>query len=81
MDRQKEIEETIPRILDNIRQYLQEDMGDIEFVRFDGTTGFVYVKLLGNCLNCPLSPMTLQAGILRFLQKDIPEVNRIVEIK
>lgn len=42
--------------------------------------GFVMVKLTGACLSCPMSRMTLRAGIERRLLRDIPEVKRVEQV-
>ncbi|MDQ1266817.1 MAG: hypothetical protein QG635_1970 [Bacteroidota bacterium] len=57
----------IKDVLQNIRQYLEIDKGDIEFVRFEEDTGTIELRFLGNCTNCPMSPMTLRAGIEPFI--------------
>ena len=44
------IEDQIIAILNVIRPYLNNDGGDIEFVRFD--EGIVYVRMLGACAGC-----------------------------
>lgn len=66
-------------ILDSIRPYLQTDDGDIELINIT-KTGIVEVKLLGACADCPLSMMTLRAGIERALMKEIPEIKRVEAI-
>ena len=66
----------IQKALDNIRPYLQADNGDVELV--DVTEdGIVKVRLLGSCEICPLSVMTLRAGIERAIMKDVPSVKRV----
>lgn len=64
-----------------IRPFLQEDGGDIEFVKFETDTKTMEVRLLGNCRTCPLSLMTLRAGIERFIIHDIPEVRRVENVR
>ena len=66
----------ILKSLKNIRPFLQADDGDVELVRFS-EDGIVEVKLTGACKECPLSIMTLRAGIERALMNDIPEIKRI----
>ena len=62
--------------LESVRPFLQADNGDIELV--DVTKdGIVKVRLLGECEKCPLSIMTLRAGIERTLMKQVPGVRRI----
>lgn len=66
----------VQKALNNIRPYLQADNGDVELV--DVTEdGIVKVKLLGSCEDCPLSIMTLRAGIERAIMKEVPSIRRI----
>lgn len=66
----------IQKALNNIRPYLQADNGDVELI--DVTEdGIVKVKLLGACEICPLSVMTLRAGIERAIMREVPAVKRI----
>ena len=71
--------ENVERILTSIRPYLQADEGDIELINITDT-GIVEVKLLGACIDCPLSLMTLRAGVERALMKEIPEIRRVEAI-
>lgn len=67
-------------ILEKIRPYLNEDGGDVEYVRFETQTSTLVLRFLGNCVNCPISMMTLRGGIERFILKDIPEIRRVEKI-
>ncbi|MCW8850103.1 MAG: NifU family protein [Melioribacteraceae bacterium] len=69
----------VNQILDSVRPYLQADEGDIELVNIT-ENGIVEVKLLGACADCPLSLMTLRAGVERALLKEIPEIRRVESI-
>jgi len=71
--------ENVERILTSIRPYLQADEGDIELINITDS-GIVEVKLLGACVDCPLSLMTLRAGVERALMKEIPEIRRVEAI-
>ena len=64
------------KALNNIRPYLQADNGDVELIDVTDE-GIVKVKLLGSCESCPLSIMTLRAGIERAIMKEVPAVRRI----
>jgi Fe-S cluster biogenesis protein NfuA len=66
----------IQKALDNIRPYLQADNGDVELVEVT-EDGIVKVKLVGACEICPLSVMTLRAGIEKAIMKEVPSVKRI----
>jgi len=71
------IENKINLILDKIRPFLQEDGGDVELARYDLDRGILFVRLLGACKECPISIMTLRAGIERFILNSMPEFKRI----
>ncbi len=74
------MKEEILKALESLRPFLQADNGDIELV--DVTEdGIVKVRLLGECEKCPLSIMTLRAGIERSLMKQVPGVRRIEAVK
>lgn len=66
----------VQKALNNIRPYLQADNGDIELVEVT-EDGIVKVRLLGACEICPLSIMTLRAGIERAVMKEVPSIKRI----
>ncbi len=68
--------EKIHSVLNSIRPFLKADGGDVEFVKLL-PEGIVEVKLLGACFDCPLSQMTLRAGIERALLNEIPEIRRV----
>lgn len=74
-----EIIKKILQTLERVRPYLQVDKGDVEFVRFT-ENGIVEVRLLGSCLICPISKLTLRAGIERALMHDIMEVKRVEQV-
>ena len=68
--------ELIINILDTVRPYLQNDGGDVEFIEIT-EDNIVKVRLLGACHGCPMSLMTLRAGIERLLMNQIPEIKRV----
>lgn len=74
------IDEQIIAALSECRPYLQEDGGDIEFVRFEAETRTAEIRFLGACCTCPMSIMTLRAGIERVLLKRVPEVRRVEQV-
>lgn len=71
--------ENVEEVLKKVRPFLQIDGGDIEVCKI-AEGGIVQVRLLGACNKCPLSLMTLRAGIERALMNEIPEVKRIEAI-
>lgn len=69
------MEQEIEKALSEIRPYIATHLGDIEFVRFE--QGTAYVKMLGTCTHCPLSEITLKAGVEGLLKERVPEVQRV----
>jgi Fe-S cluster biogenesis protein NfuA len=69
----------VKQALDMIRPYLQADGGDVELVSVE-PEGVVKVRLVGACGGCPMSQMTLSAGIERILKQQVPAVKRVVAV-
>lgn len=68
----------VEEAIDAIRPALQMDGGDVTLLGVDETTGVVEIELIGACVGCPASTMTLKAGIERILKdrvEGITEVN------
>lgn len=78
MNRDKIIRE-IEAGLESIRPYLQKDGGDIELVELT-PDHIVRVRLLGNCIACPMSFMTMKAGVEETLRKVLPSLQRVEAI-
>lgn len=76
---EKSNEETLKQITAlisaRIRPAIQQDGGDIEFVKFENK--IVYVKLKGNCVGCAYAMVTLKEGVEKLLKKYIPEVQEV----
>ncbi len=72
--------ETLQTSLKQIRPYLQRDGGDVELVRLTDD-GIVEVRLMGSCISCPMSMMTLRAGIERALMLAHAEVKRVEQVR
>ena len=69
----------VEEALKEIRPRLRADGGDIELVDVD-EEGTVKVKLKGACAGCPMSQMTLQLGVERYLKSKIPEVTKVMSV-
>jgi len=78
MKEKKDLKERVESVLDTIRPSLKADGGNVELVDVS-SDGIVKVKLVGACLGCPMSQMTLKMGIGRVLRKEIPEVKEVIE--
>ncbi len=60
-----------------IRPALQFDGGDMQVVNLDEERGVVDIELLGACGGCPMSTMTLKAGIERILKDRVPGLSEV----
>lgn len=65
----------VEEVLDMIRPAVQGDGGDLELV--DIVDGIVQLRLVGACVGCMYSMMTLQAGVERILKEYVPEVKAV----
>ncbi|MGA9594515.1 MAG: NifU family protein [Acidimicrobiia bacterium] len=64
--------------LEYIRPALQADGGDLILLGTEG--GKVVLQMVGACGGCPLSTMTLTAGIERIVQDRVPGVTEVVSV-
>ncbi len=64
--------EKLRETLEYIRPAVQADGGDLVLLGTDG--GRVDIQMVGACGGCPLSMMTLKAGIERILVDRVPGV-------
>ena len=77
VNEQSDIRSRVAEILRQLRPAVQSDGGDIELVDVTDD-GIVKVRLLGACIGCPSSSMTLKDGVERTLRSNIPEVREVV---
>ena len=62
--------------LNTIRPYLKTDGGNIEVLEITDDM-IVKLRLLGNCEDCPMSEMTMTAGVEEAIKKEVPEIARV----
>jgi Fe-S cluster biogenesis protein NfuA len=62
--------------LDSIRPYLEADGGNVSIEEIT-PDNIVRLKLLGSCGSCPMSIMTLKAGIEQAIMKAVPQISGI----
>ena len=74
-----EIRPQVQEVIDEIRELIQNDGGDIELVDIDGE-GNVFVRLHGACVGCPRSQMTLSLGVERRLKQRVPAVKSVAAV-
>lgn len=73
------LEKRVKNILEQVRPYLQQDGGDVNFVELTDDM-VVMVELTGACGSCPYSTMTLKNGIETVMKKSIPEIKAVENI-
>ena len=69
--------ERVEAALNTIRPYLETDGGNVSIEEIT-PDNVVKLKLLGACGSCPMSIMTLKAGIEGMMKRMIPEVKEVV---
>ena len=71
--------ELIKEVINDIKPYLNNDGGDIEFIKYEDC--YVYVKLFGACSHCGYQDYTLNNGILELIKEKVPEVISIINVE
>jgi len=79
--REASARERIEEILDSVRPAIRADGGDIELVGFDERDGIVRIRMVGACYACPMSMLTLKAGIEQRLRMQVPEVRAVESVE
>lgn len=72
--------EKVEEVIQVIRPAIQADNGDIFLRDVNEDTGVVSVELIGACVSCPASTVTLKAGIERILKDRVPGVTEVVNV-
>lgn len=62
--------------LDQIRPYLEADGGNVKVLEVTDDM-VLKLELLGACGACPMSAMTLKAGVEQSVLKAIPEIKAV----
>ena len=73
------MEEEVEEILESLRPMLIQDGGNVELVEVED--GVVKVRLVGSCVSCSSSLMTLKMGIEKALKKAIPMVRCVESVE
>jgi Fe-S cluster biogenesis protein NfuA len=74
-----EIHRRIEEALDNIRPYLEADGGNVRLIEVTEDK-VVKLELEGNCVSCPMSSMTMKAGVEDAIRRAVPEVSKVMAI-
>ncbi|MEE2987175.1 MAG: NifU family protein [Nitrospinota bacterium] len=73
------MKEEVEAVLETLRPMLLKDGGNVELVDIDD--GVVKVRLVGACVSCSSSTMTLKMGIERALKKAVPMVRCVESVE
>lgn len=74
-----ELLDRVEQALESIRPYLITDGGNVRLVEIT-TDMIVKLELLGACGSCPMSAMTLKAGVEESIRKAVPEIKGVYAI-
>ena len=75
---EESLNEKIQIALKEIRPFLESDVGNIELVSVEDNV--VKVKLLGNCVSCSVTQMTLKNGVEMTIKKYAPEIEKVISV-
>ena len=75
----KKIINKITNALSEIRPFLEDDGGDINFIELTDDW-VVKVELVGACSSCNINMMTLKNGVEVSIKKAVPRVKEVVEV-
>ncbi|WP_020532285.1 NifU family protein [Flexithrix dorotheae] len=73
------LREKVDEALKNIRPYLETDGGDLKVLEITDDN-IVKIELLGACGSCPMSTMTLKAGVEQTILNAVPEIKGVEAI-
>lgn len=74
-----ELLDRVEQALESIRPYLITDGGNVRLVEITNEM-IVKLELLGACGSCPMSAMTLKAGVEESIRKAVPEIKGVYAI-
>lgn len=69
----------IESALDQIRPYLEADGGNVKVLEVTDDM-VLKLELVGACGTCPMSTMTLKAGVEQSVLKAVPEIRAVEAI-
>lgn len=69
----------VEEALQSIRPYLEADGGDVKLIEIN-ERGQVTLELLGACGSCPMSTMTMKAGVEEAIKRAVPQITSVEAI-
>ncbi len=76
---ESELKSKIEFALDTIRPYLEADGGNVRIVELTDEM-VLKIEMMGSCGTCPMSSMTLKAGVEDAIKRAIPEITKVEAI-
>jgi Fe-S cluster biogenesis protein NfuA len=73
------VEKRVKAALAEIKPQIQADGGDIDLVAIEDN--IVKVRLRGSCIGCPMSALTLKAGVERVIKQRVPEIKSVEAVQ
>ena len=73
------VETRVKAALAEIKPQIQADGGDIDLVAIENN--IVKVRLRGACVGCPMSALTLKAGVERVIKQRVPEIQSVEAVQ
>jgi Fe-S cluster biogenesis protein NfuA len=74
-----EIFNQVEKALDSIRPYLEADGGNVRLLEVTADM-VARLELTGACSSCPMSDMTLKAGVAEAIKKSVPAITTVVAV-
>ncbi len=72
----QELAHRVDQALNEVRPYLETDGGNVKVIEVDDAQ-VVTLELLGACGSCPMSVMTMKAGIEETIKRLVPEIKDV----
>jgi len=79
MTKEENLHDRVEKALNSIRPYLQTDGGNVKILEINENLE-LKLELLGACGNCPMSTMTLKAGVEEAVKREVPEIKSVEAI-
>lgn len=70
-----EKEELVIKTIEKVRPYLQNDGGDVQFVKLDND--IVYVRVIGACVGCMSLEYTLKEGVEALILDEVEGISEV----
>lgn len=77
----EEILADVEQALNTIREGISLHRGGVDVMGFDVGNGVLSVRMKGMCVGCPMSELTLKAGIEETVRMFVPEVTSVVNVE